>query len=196
MIAAVINLIIFVSTLCVIIGYFRKDGHWDRKKGAASFRFFTCLSNVLCAIASLLMLVFELGGSVPFPVWLLKYLGTVSVTVTFLTVMFFLGPTMEGGYRALLLPADNFYMHLAGPLLAIISFCFFEKGELGFGLSLTGILPVLAYGCLYLYKILYEKEEKRWEDFYGFNRGGNWKISFAAMMAGTFLICMLVRVIG
>jgi hypothetical protein len=193
---AVINLIIFVSTLCVDIGYFRKDGQWDVKKGLSSFRFFTTLSNALSAIASLLMMICELGGSVPFPVWLLKYLGTAAVTVTLLTVFFFLGPTMEGGYKALLLPANNLYVHLIGPLLAIISFCFFEKGEMSFGLSLTGILPVLAYGCLYLYKIMYEKEDKRWEDFYGFNRGGKWKISFAAMMAGTFLVCMGIKMLG
>ena len=56
--------------------------------------------------------------------------------------------------------------------------------------ALIGILPVLLYGILYLYRILYAPPEKRWEDFYGFNRKGKWQISFAAMAAGTFLVCM------
>ena len=56
--------------------------------------------------------------------------------------------------------------------------------------ALAGLLPVALYGPLYLYKILFAPPEKRWEDFYGFNKTGKWPVSFAAMLAGTFLICM------
>ena len=59
-----------------------------------------------------------------------------------------------------------------------------------FSLALTGLLPVVLYGPLYLYKILYAPEGKRWDDFYGFNKSGKWPAAFAAMLAGTFLICM------
>ena len=61
---------------------------------------------------------------------------------------------------------------------------------MSFSQSLWGLLPVVLYGPLYLYRILYAPEGKRWEDFYGFNKSGKWPISFAAMLAGTFLICM------
>ena len=56
--------------------------------------------------------------------------------------------------------------------------------------SLWGMLPVLLYGPLYLYKILFAPPEKRWDDFYGFNKQGKWPVAFAAMVAGTFAICM------
>ena len=52
------------------------------------------------------------------------------------------------------------------------------------------MVPVVLYGPFYLYKILYAPEKKRWDDFYGFNKQGKWPVAFAAMVAGTFAICM------
>ena len=46
------------------------------------------------------------------------------------------------------------------------------------------------YADLKEYRIIYAPEERRWEDFYGFNGGGRWKVSFTAMMIGAFLISM------
>ena len=100
----------------------------------------------------------------------------------------FLGPT-QGGYGPLL-SGDNLYMHLIGPLLAIVSFCFLEKRELTFPLALLGMIPVLLYGTVYLYKVVYAPQERRWEDFYGFNRDGRWPIAFSAMQLGTLAVCV------
>ena len=74
--------------------------------------------------------------------------------------------------------------------MALVSFGMLEKRGMTFAQSLWGLLPVVLYGPLYLYKIRFAPEGKRWEDFYGFNRTGRWPVSFAAMLAGTFLICM------
>lgn len=185
----IINAIIFVTTLIILILCFRRDGTWQIRPGLKAFRFFTVLSNALCAIAALMMAVSQLGGAVPSFVLLMKYLGTVSVTVTLLTVFLFLGPSV-GGYRDLL-SGDNLYMHLIGPLLAILSFCLLEKRELAFGTAMTGLLPVLLYGMLYLYKVVFAPEDRRWEDFYGFNKGGKWPISYGAMIAGTAIVCVV-----
>ena len=115
------------------------------------------------------------------------------VTVTLLTVIVFLGPAL--GYKSQLSGA-GFYYHLVGPLLAIVSFCFLERVfDLSFVLSLLGIVPVLLYGLFYLYKVVLCPEEKRWEDFYGYNKSGKWPISFAAMMVGAFVICLLLRLL-
>ena len=58
--------------------------------------------------------------------------------------------------------------------------------------SLLGLLPVLLYGLLYLNKVVSRKE---WDDFYGFNRDGKWPLSFAAMLIGTALLCLLLSVL-
>ena len=121
MASIIINIIIFLSTLIILLSYFRKDGAWDIDQGLKQFRFFTVLSNTFCAVAALMMAVSQLGDGVPQPVLQIKYMATVSVTVTLLTVLLFLAPT-QGGYIKWL-SGDFFYIHLLGPVLAIASFC-------------------------------------------------------------------------
>ena len=94
---AVLNLVIFLVTLVIVTGFFRKDGKWCPERGKFSFRFFTCQSNVLCAAASLLCAVTLLCGDMPGWVWTLKYMGTAAVTVTMLTVFLFLWPSFGKG---------------------------------------------------------------------------------------------------
>lgn len=188
-----INLVIFVCTAISFMWCFRNDGRWDVKKGLISLRFFTILSNLLCALSALLIVFSLAAGGVPRWIWVMKYICTAAVTVTFLTVMVFLGPT--AGYKAML-SSWNLYLHLVGPLLAIFSFCFTERFyPLPLPLSLCGVLPVIAYGAVYLYKVVLCPEGGRWDDFYGFNKSGKWPVSFAAMVVGGVLICLVLRML-
>ncbi len=155
------------------------------------FRYFTTQSNVLCAAASLAMIIALLAGKVPQAVILLKYVGTAAVTVTLLTVFFFLAPTMEGGLK-MLLNGSSLFLHLVNPVLALLTHFIWEKPEGPFWIVLLGVLPVLLYGALYLYKVIVLPEDKGWEDFYGFNRNGKWRISIACMLAGGFLIGLVL----
>ncbi len=182
------NLVIVLCTLFSTIICFRdKEGNWSFSEGCRRLRFFTLLSNLFCAFASLSVLLSLRYSELPYGIWLFKYIGTASVTVTFLTVMVFLGPTL--GYKSQL-EGWAFYLHVIGPLLAIISFCFFERTwPLSFTVSLLGLLPVVLYGFLYLYKVVIAEQ---WDDFYGFNKNGKWKTSFSAMVIGTFLGCILL----
>ena len=117
---------------------------------------------------------------------ILRMVGGVAL-LFFVLVMVFLGPTM--GYRDQL-KGFAFYLHVSGPLIAAISFCFLERWyPLSFALSLTGMLPVVLYGALYLNRVV---TAKQWEDFYGFNKNGKWQISFSAMVAGSFLLCVIL----
>ena len=138
MIDIILNLAIVLATPLLLIRFWRRTGRQDREKFRAAFRFFTVLSNILCSVTALIMLVALLAGAVPEWVWILKYIGTAAVTVTMLTVF----------------------------------------------------LPVALYGPVYLYHILLAPEGKRWNDFYGFNRGGRWPAAMAGMLAGTFLMCL------
>ncbi len=180
----IINALIFIVTVVLTVQFFCQDGEWHFRNGVPAFRYFTVLSNDFCAVAALL-LCFAPGRTWA---WTLKYIGTAAVTVTMLTVLFFLGPNM--GYKKLLSGVDLF-MHLLTPLCAIVSFCFFEKWGMTFCISLLGMLPVLLYAILYLYKVILAPESRRWEDFYGFNKNGKWPISLAAMLIGSFAVSML-----
>ena len=192
----VINAIIFIATCIIVLLYFRKDGVWDIENGLKQFRFFTVLSNCLSGIAALLMAIGQIRGDVSQFVFMMKYLGTVSVTLTFLTVLLFLGPT-QGGYVKWFFDGDFFYTHLIGPLLALLSFCLLARRKMSFGSAMMGLLPMLLYGAVYLYKVMFAPENRRWEDFYGFNKAGKWPIACVGMVAGASLICVLFwRVCG
>ena len=186
----ILNLLIFLCTAWAYIGCFHDEEGWRLQRGLAVLRFFTIQSNLFCALASLALVTSLPAGFVPRWIWLWKYIGTAAVTVTLTTVLVFLGPAV--GYKKLLSGRD-LYLHLIGPLLAIASFCFCERFyPFPFPLALTGMLPVILYGTLYLYKVVLCPQEKRWEDFYGYNKNGKWPVSFAAMMLGGVLVCLLL----
>ena len=188
-----LNTLIALLTLLIVVSFFRKDGQWVPERGKFALRFFTTLSNILCAAACLLTALAMNAGGVPEWIWTLKYIGTAAVTVTMLTVFLFLAPSIGKDWVKYLLTGSDIFMHLLTPLLALFTFCVFERQGMTFLQSLWGMLPVLLYGPLYLYKILFAPPEKRWDDFYGFNKQGKWPVAFAAMVAGTFAICMGIR---
>ena len=185
-----LNILIALITLIIVVSFFRKEGQWVPERGKFALRFFTTLSNMLCAAACLLTALAINAGGIPEWIWMLKYIGTAAVTVTMLTVLFFLAPSFGKGALKVLLSGTDLFMHLITPLLALVSFCVFERRGMTFCQSLWGMLPVVLYGPVYLYKILFALPEKRWDDFYGFNKQGKWPIAFAGMVLGTFLICM------
>lgn len=192
-----LNLLIFLVTAWFVFGFFRKDGKWAPEKGKIAFRFFTCQSNVLCGAACLLTAATAAAGEIPDWIWTLKYAGTAAVTVTMLTVFLFLAPSIGSGWTEKLLTgrAHDLFMHLITPVTALVSFCVFEKRGLSFARAMYGMVPVLLYGFLYLYRIRYAPEEKRWEDFYGFSRGGKLALNLAGMVTGTFLVCMILTAV-
>ena len=156
-------------------------------------RYYTALSNLLCAAACLAVVIARLCGEVPPAVLILKYVGTAAVAVTFLTVMLFLGPFVYD-YK-LLLTGPDLWLHLICPVLAIVSLLLWDKPDAPFGIVLLGTLPVLLYGAVYLYRVLLAPPEKRWEDFYGFNRGGRWPLSLVLMLLGAFAVSAVLWVL-
>ena len=184
----ILNALIALITPLTLAVACRENGAFSGAKLKQAFRYFTVQSNVLCSAAALLLCLFPAVRWI----WVLKFVGTAAVTVTMLTVLLFLGP--QYGYRALLSGPD-LVMHLVTPLLALGSFCLLERRGLVFPLLLTGLLPVALYGCLYLYKVLLAPEPKRWEDFYGFNKGGRWYLSLPIMLTAALLISLALSAI-
>ena len=189
----ILNWLLFLGTAVSYAACFRSEEGWSVKNGLAALRFYTLLSNLFCAAAALAFALAARSGAVPHGIWLAKYVGTAAVTVTMITVLVFLGPAL--GYKSQL-SGFGLWLHLIGPLVAIVSFCFFERlYPLPLPLALSGLLPVVLYGLVYLYKVVLCPEEKRWEDFYGYNKDGKWQIAFAAMMIGGALVCLLLRLL-
>ena len=164
----------------------------------AVFRYFTVLSNLFCAAASVAVAAARLlSGAVeePIPLWLslVKFVSTSAVTVTFLTVVFFLMPKQGGPGE--LFKKYNFFMHFLCPVLAIVSYLLWDKVRSPFPAVFLGILPVLLYGAWYMYHVIAAPEERRWDDFYGFTRNGKWGVALGAMLAASFAISFILWIV-
>ena len=176
-------LIVLINLVCTVFAL-------TKLKPKILFRYFTVLSNLLCCAASVaVLLAWAVCGELPLWIVLFKYVGTVAVSVTLVTVFAFLGP-VSGEWKHLLSGADLFW-HLICPLLAIVSYCAFEhRIRFGFAWVLLGMLPVLLYGTFYTVGVIFMPEDRRMEDFYGFNKNGKWYLSILMMLIGSFAICV------
>ena len=101
-----------------------------------SFTFFTTLSNVALDIVLAVFIVLDIilltkgkdyksNG-----LYILKFLMTLSITLTCLVYMIILGPTSEDGLIGAYLHnyAGSLGVHLIGPVFAIADFLMFDKG--------------------------------------------------------------------
>ena len=183
MASIIINLAAAIAAFCAVAVTVRRNSL------RSVMKFFTAQSNVFCAAACLAVAVFRLLGFVPKGVLIWKYSGTVAVTVTLLTVFLFL--SRQYGLKPLLAGYD-LWLHLVCPLLALVSYFAWDQPEMPFSCVFLGLLPILLCAVLYLFKVILERPEKRWEDFYGFNKDGKWPVSFLAMLVSSFILCVLL----
>lgn len=197
-VAVVLNSAIVLATMAVILSFFMGNKDAFIRSGPQSFRFFTTDSNVLSMLGSMIMIPFELrilrgkAQSIPRFALILKYIGTASVTLTFFTVMFFLGPTF--GYHVFL-GDTGIFTHLLSPMLAFYTFTLLESDcEISFKNVLWALVPTLIYGAVYLTQVIFVgKANGGWEDFYFFNTGGYWYLSATVMFIAGILVNLLLR---
>ena len=199
LISLAMNLATFVLVLISILWFFseaaagRGIGNMGTS-GTGCFVFFTNDSNILAALVALIIVPFNIksiiSGKDEIPVWALtlKMIGTAAVTLTMMVVVLFLGPTQGYG---IMFDGVCLELHLICPLLAIISFCFFERGmQITKKRLLWTLAPTLIYGTVYLVNVVFAKT---WPDFYGFNIGGFWYISYCVLPIVTYLFALCLR---
>ena len=205
----IINIVIFMLMVHTLLNNFRTDILRNTEMldagGWVSFRYFTMLSNILAAIAAVIVAGFDVKNLIrdeyAFPRWvlILKYAGTVAVTLTFVTVVVFLGPMVQAlgyGYFTLF-KNENFFLHFLSPVLAIVSFICFERIEnFKFIETLYGVIPTVLYSFAYLPMVVIGKENGGWPDFYMLTFGGHmWvaPISLVVMYGATFGLAVAER---
>ena len=192
-VSAAINAILFLATTAVVISYFFEEPGPLIRNGFESFKFFTTDSNVLAALGSLVILICDIlvltGKSERLPRWaiLFKLIGTVSILVTFTTVLFLLIPYYGLGE---MLGGKAFHMHFAAPIMSFLSLILLEQdSRLPKKAALLGLLPTILYGTVYLTEVvIIGQENGGWWDFYQFNAGGRWYLSIILMLLLTFIL--------
>lgn len=130
--------------------------------GTGMFRFYTEDSNILSLIASAVLAVSiiasgSLGKSasghpagVPGWVQVLKYVSVCCLMVTFLVVLTVLAPGVgKGGFKQMFTYGSMLYNHLLCPLLALVSFIFFDSKNMLSGKDVWHALaPTMLYAVV------------------------------------------------
>lgn len=110
---------------------------------------FAFITSTICVVSSIICFIKKENH---WPLWvkLLKFMSTCCLFVTFLVVICVLAPMAgKGGYAALLLKGNMLYHHFICPVLAIISFVFFENGiALPKKSILIALIPTLLYAII------------------------------------------------
>ena len=141
------------------------------------FKFFTVDSNILVGIVSLFLIIYEIKllkgkiGHIPKKIYILKFIATSAVTLTFLTTLLFLAP--QYGFYAMY-NNNNLFFHLIVPILALISYIFFEKYDNKYKYAFLGIIPMFIYSIYYASMIIINLDKGGLTfkyDFYGFLQG-------------------------
>ena len=103
--------------------------------GPISFTYFTTLSNLFISFVLLVFLLKDIREVMTKKrvvlnnVWyIVKFLATIFITLTFFVFLVILAPTLEGGFinAYLVNGAGSLCVHFITPLLSIIDFLFFD----------------------------------------------------------------------
>lgn len=150
---AVLVLDLAVVVLEVIGAFITAGAH-----GTGVFQFFTEDSNFftlgVCAVEAICLIRFlHTGYAIPRWSYVLKYIATCSLTMTFLVVFAILIPWANSagldGTGMLLFKGAQPFMHLICPAIVFISFMFLQKGgPLSRRTIWLGATPVYLYGVI------------------------------------------------
>ena len=152
-----INFIIFILVLIawILSMFVYKEGD----NIFSSLRYFTVLSNIYMGLVAFIVGIAQVHtllkkkDEISEKVHALYLTGTVSVTITFLVVVFFLAikAQIDGAGYFSMFTQYNLFFHFIIPVLTLINFFAFEGKENSTFKSVPfAILPILAYGIFYI----------------------------------------------
>ena len=167
--------------------------------GKIEFYYYTELANVFSLVAAILYLVFMMISAfkekeMPKVVSLIKYISVISLALTFIVVLVVLAPYYNNAFGLLLFSGAYLCYHTLAPLIALISFMFFEEHNVkGLIDNLIGISLTLLYGVVmiilnvarvitgpYPFLLVYK------------NTFGMSVVWFIGIIGGTFLLAELI----
>lgn len=195
-VSIMINIMIFLFVLfgliCMFFDiHFMSDYQMLSANKFEMFKFFTVDSNILMGIASLFYclnsrrVLLRKQEKFSHFVSLLKLMGTVGVSLTFLVTAFFLVPSSSYPFW-FFYQNSNLFFHFVVPVLSVVSFVVFEKKHsFHFRDTIVGILPVFLYSIFYIINVFLHIQDGRVSfeyDFYGFLRGGLHTITFVILI--------------
>lgn len=119
------SIIRVIAVAASIYGMCRTISDW------VGFTYFTNLSNIFMDIVLFVFLLWSIvkkDAKMPNWMYIIKYMATISITLTFLVYLCLLAPTNEGGFLLSYMKngAGSLCVHMVMPLLAIFDFVIFD----------------------------------------------------------------------
>lgn len=196
-ISIIINLLIFVlmifGLMVALLGIpFLQEG--SKSNFLNLIKYFTVESNIFMGITALIFAINEIlyikkGKKINKIIFILKYVSTVCVAITFFTVVFFLAPLVYRDRALTMFTGINFFYHVAIPVLSIIVFILFENSnQYNIKITIFGMILFLIYSIFYLIASLTHIEDGKiidGYDWYGF-------LKFGIPMFFLLMVLMLV----
>ena len=193
----ILDILVVLSVTYAVLGMvFAKDNSALVTGGRGAFKYYTVLSNVFCAVTSLVCVIFMLArkdSTLPVPLYLLHLAGSSVVSVTLIVVIIFLGPTMGFG---IMFVGVCFWLHLFAPVLSIISQMLLRpQKEIRLRSTVWAVVLTILYGAVYIIvnAVNWTGKSNPVTDMYGFLRWG-WAIG-AMLLVAICLINWLVAVL-
>ena len=201
----ILNIIIFV---CLIIGitlelYSDITSDYSLLKMLTyNYKHYTELSNLFMGTCSLVYAInlwnsVKRKNEIPKSLKIIKLLSTTGVTLTFLTVVFYLVPLM-GSKWLFLFTGSQLFFHLIIPVLSLITFIFYEDNKVDSKYTWYNLVPVSLYGIFYMIVSLTHQVDGHIDieyDWYLFmSHGVTWGIlSFVIMIIFNIIIINILN---
>lgn len=125
-----------------------------KRRGLSAFIFYTELSNYLTLIVSFTFCIYLIisiknSKALPFGIYIFRFICTLQLTITLITVLVVLIPINPNSFLFLLFKDSNLFQHLLCPILSIMSFLFFEEHKkLHLKSILLSLTPTFTYGIV------------------------------------------------
>ena len=185
------------SCLVTIVASFTAIGYSfvsiTLKEVREMFRWFTVDSNLLTALAAVLIVPFAIEGMgkkrLTYPKWVqrIHYAGTICLAVT----MFFAVACISWYDPVLAFGGVNFFLHIISPVMIIVSFFMVESNhKLDRRDNLLSLIPITSYGALYFYHVIIAKN---WNDHYNLNAYIPFYVSAVLMFLVSYTVGWLIR---
>ena len=190
----------FVAVMLSVIGLvlYYSDANFV-VSSITSYLPFTVNSNIFLVIVGLLFLIIgiiDLAEGKAMPQWImqLKLAVTTLISVTFLTVIFYIAPLWRiTDINIIAYQGANLFLHILAPIVAIFGFCLFDV-ETKIKWRWTSLLPLLVviYGVVYGVLLITSRDLSL--DIYNFvHEEGK---SFDVFRMIVFIVIMLVGTFG
>ena len=161
-------LAIIIKVVAIIVSVY---GMMKSFEDMMFFTYFTNISNLFIDVMLLISLYYDISFirgkqyKMPQSLYIIKYMATLSITLTFFVYMLILAPTHEAGFMNAYLDnhAGSLCVHLINPLLSIIDFLVFDVDyECQNKHVLFATIPPLTYMAFVI--VLGQCFSVRWKD--------------------------------